>query len=125
MRVAFLTIALVMVVGVLTVVWSTPRDTLIEIRTVGGLPVECVEGTAKAFPYAVVRCGHLVKESKCGFTSWVPASQRSRWSDCGIYPPAKTDAPPPGPSSIDEGRQPYGPHERSRPIVRSRREPTR
>jgi hypothetical protein len=86
MRVAFLAIALVMFVGVLTVVWSTPRNDVIEIRHVGGLPVECLSGTAEAFPFAVVRCGKPV-------------------------------APPEQPS-IDEGRQPYGPHERSRPIVR-------
>jgi hypothetical protein len=56
MRVAFLTIALVMFVGVLTIVWSTPRDDVIEIRTVGGLPAECLAGTTEAFPFAVVRC---------------------------------------------------------------------
>ena len=97
MRVAFLTIALVMFVGVLTVVWSTPRNDVIEIRHVGGLPVECLSGTAEAFPYAVVKC---------------------------VDRPSKP-IPPPEEPSIDEGRQPYGPHERSRPIVRSRREPTR
>ena len=89
MRVAFLAIALVMFVGVLTVVWSTPRNDVIEIRHVRGLPVECLSGTAEAFPFAVVRCGK----------------------------PGKPVAPPEQPS-IDEGRQPYGPHERSRPIVR-------
>jgi hypothetical protein len=57
MRRAFLTIALVMIVCVLTVVWSTPRNDVIEIRHVGGLPVECLSGTAEAFPFAVVRCG--------------------------------------------------------------------
>ena len=92
MRVAFLTIALVMFVGVLTIVWSTPRDDVIEIR--GGLPAKCLMGTAEAFPLAVVRCGRL-------------------W---------EIDAPP-DPPSIDEGRQTYGPHERSRPIVRSRTGP--
>jgi hypothetical protein len=96
-----LAIALVFIVGTFTILgaWTIADATepTIEIRHVGGLPVECLEGTAEAFPYAVVRCGEPGK-------------------------PGKPVAPPVQPS-IDEGRQPYGPHERSRPIVRSRTGP--